>query len=277
MEENIQQLIDKVPELVATYGMKILLAIAVYIIGKILVKWIANMLGKGMAHRGVDPTVAGFTKNIAYYAMFTVVIVAALGQLGVQTASFVAIIGAAGLAIGFALQGSLANFAAGVLLILFRPFKAGDYVEAGGTAGVVKDVSIFTTTLMSPDNVTIIVANGSIFSGNIHNYSTASERRVDLVIGVSYSSNIDQVKKELQSVVEADERVLKDKPITIGVLELADSSVNFVVRPWVATGDYWPTKFALMENIKKRFDEVGIEIPFPQMDVHFDKDEAKAA
>lgn len=274
MQENIEELIAQAPEFVATYGLKIVMAIVVYYVGKTIAGWLANMISKAMNARGVDKTVASFVKNLAYYAMFTMVIVAALGQLGVQTASFVAIIGAAGLAVGFALQGSLANFAAGVLLILFRPFKAGDFIQAGGTSGVVKDISIFTTTLMSPDNVTIIVANGAIFGGNIHNFSTAAERRVDLVVGVSYNANIDQVKKELEAIVNADERILKDKGVTIAVSELADSSVNFVVRPWVLSADYWPTKFDLTERIKKRFDEVGIEIPFPQMDVHMHKIEA---
>ena len=200
--------------------------------------------------------------------------VAALGQLGIKTASFVAILGAAGLAIGFALQGSLSNFAAGVLLIIFRPFKAGDFVEAAGASGVVREVSIFTTTLTTGDNKTVIVANGSIFDSNIVNYSTQPERRIDLVVGVGYGANLDQVKTELMTIVQADDRVLKNKEVTIGVSELADSSVNLVVRPWVKTGDYWPTNFALLENIKKRFDEVGIEIPFPQMDVHMTKEAA---
>lgn len=271
MQENIQELINQIPELVATYGMKILLALVVFYVGKAVAGWIAKMLSKTMAFKGVDKTVATFVKNIAYYAMYTMVIIAALGQLGVQTASFVAIIGAAGLAVGFALQGSLANFAAGVLLILFRPFKAGDFVEAAGTSGIIKEISIFSTTLLSGDNKTIIVSNGAIMGSTITNYSTQSQRRIDLVIGVAYSSNLDTVKQELKSIVEADERVLKDKDVTIGVAELADSSVNFVVRPWVESGDYWPTKFALLETIKKRFDEVGIEIPFPQMDIHMDK------
>ncbi len=271
MEENIQTMMNKAPEFIATYGLKIVLAILVFYVGKAIARALSNFLGKTMSGRGIDLTVSNFIKNLAYYGMFTMVVVAALGQLGVQTASFVAIIGAAGLAVGFALQGSLANFAAGVLLILFRPFKAGDYIQAGGTAGVVKDVSIFTTTLMSPDNVTIIVANGSIFSGNIHNFSTAAERRVDLVVGVSYGADLDLVKKELKALTDADERILKDKDVTIAVSELADSSVNLVVRPWVASADYWGVKFDLTENIKKRFDEVGIEIPFPQMDVHMEK------
>ncbi len=274
MEENIQKLIDQAPELIATYGLKILLAFVVFWVGKLIAKSIANLISKAMNAKGVDPTVSNFVKSICYYAMFTMVIIAALGQLGVQTASFVAIIGAAGLAVGFALQGSLANFAAGVLLIIFRPFKAGDFVEAAGSAGVVKAISIFTTTLTSGDNKTIIIANGSVLSSNITNYSTQPQRRIDLIIGVGYNANLDQVKQELLSVVQADERVLKDRDVTIGVAELADSSVNFVCRPWVNTSDYWPTHFALLENIKKRFDEVGIEIPFPQMDVHLDKAES---
>lgn len=272
MEENFRAFVDTIPELAVVYGMKIFMAILVYVIGKLMAGWIASLISKAMALRGLDPTVGSFVKNIAYYAMFAVVVIAALGQLGVQTASFVAIIGAAGLAIGLALQGSLANFAAGVLLILFRPFKAGDYVEAGGTAGVIKEISIFSTTMLSPDNKTIIVSNGSIMGGNIVNYSTQEQRRLDLVIGVSYSANLDLVRQELMSLVQADERVLKDKEVTIGISELGNSSVNFVCRPWVNTADYWPTKFALLENIKKRFDAVGIEIPFPQMDVHLHKD-----
>ncbi len=274
MEENIQQMIDQAPAFVATYGLKIVAAILIYIIGKMFAQWLSGFLGSTLEKRGVDGTVSRFLKNLAFYGLLTMVVVAALGQLGLQTASFVAIIGAAGLAIGFALQGSLANFAAGVLLITFRPFKAGDYVEAGGTAGVVKDVSIFTTTLMSPDNVTIIVANGAIFGSNIHNYSTAPDRRVDLVVRVSYKSDIDQVKRELRALAEADDRVLKDKPVTIAVMELADSSMKFVFRPWVASSNYWPVKFDLTEAVKKRFDEVGIEIPLPQMDLRLDKPEA---
>lgn len=268
MRENIENILNQIPELVATYGMKVLLAFLVFYIGKWLAKKVSVLLGKAMHARGIDATVANFTKNISYYAMFTMVVVAALSQLGIQTASFVAIIGAAGLAVGLALQGSLANFAAGVLLILFRPFKSGDFVEAGGTAGVVKEISIFSTTLMTGDNKKVIVANGAVFGGNITNYSAEATRRVDLVVGVGYSADLAKTKTVLKSVIEAEERVLKDKDVTIAVSELADSSVNFVVRVWVNTGDYWPTRFTLLENIKMTLDENDIEIPFPQMDVH---------
>jgi small conductance mechanosensitive channel len=267
MEFNVEQL----SALAVTYGLKLIMAIVVYVIGKWLANVIAGALEKGMSAKNVDPTVARFTRNIAYYALFAMVIVAALGQLGVQTASFVAIVGAAGLAIGFALQGSLANFAAGVLLILFRPFKAGDFVEAGGASGVVKEISIFSTILTTGDNKVVVIANNSVMGGNITNYSAMPTRRVDMVVGVGYGADLALVKKTLQELVDADDRVLKDPAATIAVSELADSSVNFVFRPWVKSADYWGVFFDMNERIKLRFDELGIEIPFPQMDVHLDK------
>jgi small conductance mechanosensitive channel len=268
MDVDIQKILSQAPDLILTYGTKILLALAVYFVGTALAGWVSKMIGRGLAFRGVDATVASFTRHLIYYSMFAMVLVAALGQLGLQTASFVAVIGAAGLAVGLALQGSLANFAAGVLLILLRPFKSDDYVEAGGAAGSVKEISIISTTLLTPDNRTIIVPNSAIMGGNIVNYSTQEFRRVDMTVSVSYKANLDQVRKELMAVVNADERVMKDKELIIAVLELAESSVNFAVRPWVKTADYWVVKFDLMEKIKTRFDEVGIEIPFPQRTLH---------
>lgn len=252
-------------------GMKVLLAVAIYIVGKWVVKTVTGFIRKGMDAKGMDTTLSAFIVNIVYYLAMAFVVIAALGQLGVQTASLVAIIGAAGLAVGLALQGSLSNFAAGVMLILFRPMKVGDFVEAGGTSGAVKEIGIFCTTLLTPDNKTVIVPNSAVGGNNITNYSTQNRRRIDLVIGVSYGADIAQTKQLLESVVTADERVLADPGVTIGLVELADCSVNFAVRPWVATGDYWPTYFSLMENIKLKLDEAGIEIPFPQMDVHVDK------
>ncbi|SMF30020.1 small conductance mechanosensitive channel [Alteromonadaceae bacterium Bs31] len=271
MNENIEALIQQIPGLVATYGLKLVMAIAVYVIGKWLAKLVSGLLGKTLSARKVDPTIAQFTKNITYYVLFAMVVISALGQLGVQTASFVAIIGAAGLAVGFALQGSLSNFASGVMLILFRPLKIGDFVEAGGAAGVVKDISIFSTILTTPDNKTIIIPNSGISGGNITNYSTQAERRVDFSVGVSYGADLDLVRKELLAIAAADERILQDKDVTIGLAELADSSVNFAFRVWTKTENYWPVFFDTNEKIKRRFDEVGIEIPFPQMDVHMDK------
>ncbi len=271
MNENIEALIQQIPTFIASYGLKLVMAIAVFIIGKWLAKMLAGLLGKTMTARNVDPTIATFTKNIAYYILFAMVVISALGQLGVQTASFVAIIGAAGLAVGFALQGSLSNFAAGVMIILFRPLKIGDFVDAGGAAGVVKDISIFSTTLTTPDNKTIIIPNASIAGGNITNFSTQPERRVDFTVGVSYNADLNLVRKELEAIASGDERILQDKEVTIGLGELADSSVNFAFRVWVKTPDYWGVFFDTNEKIKRRFDEVGIEIPFPQMDVHMDK------
>lgn len=266
-EFDIQQVID----LAVVYGIKIALALAIYIVGKWLVGVVSSAMQKAMSARDVDPTIAKFVGSIAYYLMFAFVIIAALGQLGVQTASVVAIMGAAGLAIGFALQGTLSNFAAGVMMILLRPIKVGDWVEVAGESGSVSEVAIFATTLLTGDNKTVIIANAAVMGSNIINYSTQQERRVDLVVGVGYSSNIQQVKDELQAIASAESRILHDKGVTIGVSELADSSVNLVFRSWVKSADYWGVFFDLNERIKVRFDEVGIEIPFPQMDIHSDK------
>ena len=271
MNIDLSGLLGQVPELAITYGVKVLLAITVFIVGKWLAKQIAKLAERAMSVRTIDNTVSQFVKNILYYALLTMVTIAALGQLGIQTASFVALIGAAGLAIGFALQGSLANFAAGVLMILFRPFKLGDYVEAGGASGTIKDISIFSTTLNTPDNKIVIVSNSGVMGSNIINYSTMSERRVDMVVGVAYSADLDAVRSELEAVIAVDSRILPEPEKTIAVVELADSSVNFAVRVWVKSADYWPVFFSLNERIKKQFDKQGIEIPFPQMDVHVQK------
>jgi small conductance mechanosensitive channel len=268
---DVETMMSTATAFVLTYGVKLLLAIVIYVVGKWLAVKVADLLERGMSAKDVDHTVARFVRNISYYVMFAVVVVAALGQLGVQTTSFVAIIGAAGLAVGLALQGSLANFAAGVLLILFRPFKAGDFIEAGGAAGVVKEISIFSTIMTTGDNKQIIIANNTIMSGNITNYSALPERRVDMVVGVSYDADLSLVKKTLQELVDADERILKDPACTIAVAELADSSVNLVLRPWVKSADFWGVKFDLTEAIKVKFDELGIGIPYPQMDLHMHK------
>lgn len=271
---EIESWVQQAPDLLISYGIKMASAIAIYIIGKWCVKGFSRLLVSTMNARKIDETVVSFMRNIVYYALLTIVIVVALGQVGVQTASFVAIIGAAGLAVGFALQGSLSNFAAGVLVILFRPFKLGDFVEAGGTAGVVNEISIFSTILKTPDNKTVIVANSAVMGGNITNYSTEPTRRVDILVGVSYGSSIQKVKSSLQSIADAESRLLGDKEVTIAVSELADSSVNLVFRVWVKTADYWGVKFDLTEQIKLRFDEEGIDIPFPQMDVHVEQSAA---
>jgi small conductance mechanosensitive channel len=269
---NIDQIMDQLPSLIITYGTQLVMAIVIFLIGKWVAKAVSNAVVKGMNKKDVDRTISSFIGNLIYCGLFAFVIIAALGQLGIQTASFVAIIGAAGLAVGFALQGSLSNFASGVLLILFRPIRSGDFVEAAGEAAVVDQIGIFSTTMKTGDNKVIIVPNSNIMGGNITNYSLEATRRIDLVIGIGYDADIRKAKEVLEDIINKEERVLKEPGTIIGVAELADSSVNFVVRPWVNSGDYWPTKFALLETIKIRFDAEHISIPFPQMDIHLQKD-----
>lgn len=268
MDKELQTLTEDYLPLAVDFSINIVMAIAIFIIGKMIAKMIAGLIQRSMQRTQVDPTIMGFANNLIYALLMTLVIIVTLGQLGIQTASFVAIIGAAGLAVGLALQGSLANFASGVLILLFKPLKGGDYVEAGGTAGVVKEISIFCTILTSPDNKTIIVPNAAIMGGNIVNYSTQPTRRVDMTVGIAYDADLKLAKKELMNMLTQDERVLTDPPPTVAVSELADSSVNFVVRPWVNAADYWDVYFDTHEKVKLRFDELSIGIPFPQMDVH---------
>ncbi|MDH3915389.1 MAG: mechanosensitive ion channel [Chromatiales bacterium] len=252
----------------ADFGVRLLAALAIFIIGRWVARRLAGLIEQGMQRTDADTMLTGFVRNLTYMGLLTFVILAAVGQLGVQTTSFIAVLGAAGFAVGLALQGSLGNFASGVLIMIFRPFKSGDFVEAGGTMGIVEAIQIFTTTLRTGDNKTIIVPNGQITSGTITNYSAKDTRRVDLVIGVSYGDDLDKVRRVIEEVIAAEGRVLSEPEPTIGVLELADSSVNFAVRPWVKSSDYWPVYFGLMESFKKRFDQEGISIPFPQQDVY---------
>ncbi len=270
---TVQGLSDKVIELCALYGLKILAAAAVLVIGRIIAMLIKKMIVKMMQNSKQDETLVSFVSSLVYVAMMAFVVIAALGKLGIQTASFVAIIGAAGLAIGLALQGSLANFASGVLMIIFKPFKVGDYIEGAGTAGVVEEIQIFTTMLATPDNKEVIIPNAQMTGGNIINYSSKGTRRIDMTAGIGYGDDIDKARKVLEEILAAEDRILKDPEPTIAVAELADSSVNFVVRPWVNIADYWDVKFALTEAIKKQFDASGVSIPFPQSDVHLYKHE----
>ncbi|HKI74110.1 MAG TPA: mechanosensitive ion channel domain-containing protein [Pseudomonadales bacterium] len=256
-------------ELIATdFGIKIVAALAIFIIGRWAAKLFANVVRHGMEKARVDAMLARFAGNLSYFALLAFVVIAAINQLGVQTTSFVAVLGAAGLAVGLALQGSLSNFAAGVLIVLFRPYKVGDYIECAGVAGTVEELQIFTTVLKSPDNKRIVVPNSHVMGGIIVNYSTMAHRRIDLVIGVSYDSDLDKVRQVLNDILSSDERILTDPAPVIGIAALADSSVNFNVRPWTESANYWPLYYHLNETIKKRFDEEGIGIPFPQRDVH---------
>jgi len=249
-------------------GINLVTALVIFFVGKWIVGMVVKGLMKAMQKGDLDITLRRFISNLARTLLMLFVIIAAINALGVQTASLIALLGAAGLAVGLALQGSLANFAAGVLIVLFRPYKVGDWIEGGGVSGSVEEVQILTTVLKTGDNKRVIIPNSQIMGTTITNYSANDTRRVDLVVGVSYSDDLDKVRKELQDLVNADERILKDPAVTIAVSELADSSVNFVLRPWVNTADYWAVYFDLTERVKKRFDEVGISIPFPQRDVH---------
>ena len=252
-------------------GKNIIIALLIYYIGRFIIRLVVGGLHKVMQRQNVDKTLETFVCNLVRIALMVVVIIAAIGALGIQTTSFIAIFGAAGLAVGLALQGSLSNFAAGVLIVLFRPYKVGDFIEAAGIAGSVEQVQILTTVLKTPDNKQIIVPNSQIMDSIITNYSANETRRVDLTVGVSYDDDIDKVMATLRELVDADERILKEPECLIKVQALADSSVNFVVRPWVNSADYWGVYFELTEAIKKRFDQEDISFPFPQQDVHLYK------
>jgi small conductance mechanosensitive channel len=264
----MENLIVSMKEISAQFGINIIAAILIFVIGRWIAKLLRKTLEKFMKRKEVDVMVVSFTCNIVYVILLIFVILGAISKIGVQTASLIAVLGAAGLAVGLALQGSLANFAAGILLIIFRPIKVDDFVEASGVTGVVEKVEIFTTQLKTPDNKTVIIPNAQLTSDNITNYTAKGTRRVDLVIGVSYSDDIDKVRSLIEDEFKKDNRILTDPAPSIVVLELADSSVNFGVRPWTKAEDYWGVYFDLTENLKKRFDAEGVSIPFPQRDVH---------
>ncbi len=255
------------------FGLSLFTALAIFVIGRWVAKALSRGLRKVLQAQKVDKILETFVSNIVYWLLMAFVIIAAITELGVKTTSFIAVVGAAGLAIGLAMQGSLSNFAAGVLIVLFRHYKVGDYIEAGGVGGSVMAVQILTTTLKTPDNKTIIIPNSQIMNGIITNYSANDTRRVDMTFGVGYDDDIDKVRTAIKEVIEADSRVHKEPAPVIVVGALADSSVNFNVRPWVNTSDYWPVYWDLTEAIKKRFDKDGISIPFPQRDVHIVKDD----
>jgi small conductance mechanosensitive channel len=252
----------------------LVVGLVVFFVGKFIASKVSRWCENRMLKASVDQAVAGFASSILYALMFAGVALMALGQIGVETTSFIAILGAAGLAVGLALQGSLSNFASGVLIILLRPFRSGDFIDAGGQMGTVNRIELFHTHLKTPDNRVIIVPNSSVMNGSIVNFSRESTRRLDLVIGISYDADIRLAKQIMEEIVNADERVLKDPKCLIAVSELADSSVNFFLRPWVASGDYWTVRADLLEKIKYTFDERGVGIPYPQMDVHVHKQES---
>lgn len=260
--------ISQYTDVAINFGIKIVGAIVIFVIGKWIAKGLTNLAKKLMAKGNVDTTLISFVGNIVYVLLMAVVILAAVGNLGIQTTSFIAILGAAGLAVGLALQGTLSNVGAAVLIILFRPFKVGDVVDLGGVVGVVEEISLFSTTLGSFDGKTIIIPNGSIISGTITNISAKDTKRLDLTFGIGYDDDLKLAKKVLEEISVSDDRVLKDPAPYIAVSELGDSSVNFVYRVWVKTSDLWDVRFDTIEKVKLTFDEKGISIPYPQMDVH---------
>jgi len=264
----MENMMDKLVEWGAMYGTKVLGAIAILVLGRIGVGLFAKIVKQILTKAKTDETLTRFLVSLTRIGLLAFVVIAALNTLGIQTASFVAIIGAAGLAVGFALQGSLSNFASGVMLIIFRPLKRDDLVEAGGTLGVVKEIHIFNTILRTVDNKRVIIPNSKVTGDTIVNYSAEGMLRVDMVFGISYGDHIPKAKEILEKILQHDPRVLKDPAYTVAVSELGDSSVNFVVRPYVKVADYWSVYFDVTEKVKMTFDEQNVSIPFPQRDIH---------
>lgn len=269
MQEKFAEGYEAIVEVIATYGLDVLGAIVILIVGLIFASWAQRTTRRALGRvNKLDETLRGFFSSIVKYLIIIFVILAVLNQFGVQTASLIAVLGAAGLAIGLALQGTLSNVAAGVMLLIFRPFRVGDYIDAGGQAGTVKELGLFMTDLNTPDNVRIVVPNASVWGSAIKNYSFNATRRVDLVIGIAYEDDINKAMSSINGVISADDRTHSDPAPLIAVTELADSSVNLVVRVWCDASNYWPVKFDLTKGIKERLDADGISIPFPQRDVH---------
>jgi len=266
--EKINELLEKSPELIIKYGGQIVMAIIVLIIGLWIVKLIVKSLNKLMEKKGTDASLRPFLSSMASILLKVMVVITVMGMVGIQMTSFIAILGAAGLAVGMALSGTLQNFAGGVMLLIFKPFKAGDFIEAQGFMGTVSEIQIFNTILKTPDNKTIIIPNGGLSTGPMTNFSTEPTRRVDFSFGIGYSDDIDKARSVIDGLTKADSRIHKDPEPFIAVGELADSSVNFTVRVWSEAANYWGIHFDMIENVKKSFDKEGVSIPFPQTDVH---------
>lgn len=274
---DMQDLLDQGAEwlpLITEGLINLFFGLVIFFIGKFVASKVAKWCENRMLKSSVDKAVAGFTSSILYALMFAAVTLMALGQVGVETTSFIAILGAAGLAVGLALQGSLSNFASGVLIIILRPFKSGDFIDGAGQMGTVDRIELFHTYLKTTDNRVVIIPNSAMMSGSIVNFSREETRRVDMVVGISYDADIRMAKQIMEEIIQADDRILKDPECTIAVSELADSSVNFVVRPWVNAADYWTVRADVLEKVKYAFDERGVGIPYPQMDVHLHKQES---
>jgi small conductance mechanosensitive channel len=260
---NLDSILEKSIDFISTYGIKVIGAIIIWIIGSWIIKKIMNLTRSAMSKRDYDESLQKFLTNLVGWGLKILLILVILSQLGIETTSFAAILAAAGLAVGLALQGSLSNFAGGVLLMIFKPIKIGDLIEAQGELGVVKEIEIFTTKIVTPNNKLVIIPNGALSNGNITNYSAEGKIRVDLTFGVSYDSDIKKTKEILMDVITSNKHVLADPAATVNVSELADSSVNFAVRPWCTPENYWNVYFETTENVKEALDKAGIEIPYP--------------
>jgi len=266
--ENLEVYTEKAIELILSYGPKLILAIITLLVGL----WVIRIAGRGMKRlmqkKNLDPSLSAFLKTLVDAALKVMLVISVMGMVGIEMTSFIAVLGAAGLAVGMALSGTLQNFAGGALILILKPFKAGDYIDAQGYQGTVKEIQIFNTILVTPDNKRVIIPNGGLSTSSMINYSHESQRRIDMTFGIGYEDDIDKAKGLIKEMVDKDSRILKDPEPFIAVSELADSSVNLVVRPWVNSGDYWGVYFDMQENVKKEFDKQGISIPFPQTDVH---------
>lgn len=270
---DLQEITDEIVLIITQYGLDVIGALVILLIGYIVSKRVPAILIKIMNKRGIDPTVSGFLGSLTRFAILAITLLLVLAQFGVQTASLIAVLGAAGLAIGLALQGTLSNVAGGVMLLIFRPMRVGQYVEVAGHGGTVKSVSLFTTELATPDNIQVIIPNGSVWGSAIRNFSFHPTRRMDLIMGIAYEDDIDKARDIMLKLIEADERSHKDPAPLIEIAELADSSVNFTVRVWCDNANYFPLKFALTKAIKQAFDKEGVSIPYPQRDVHLIKED----
>ena len=273
---DVTSTLNALTEMISTWGLKGIGAVAVLILGMVVAKTIRGAVRRGLERTKLDPTLIPFLSGMVYYLIVAFVVTAVLGLFGIQTTSLIAVLGAAGLAVGLALQGTLSNFSAGVMLLIFRPFRAGDFVEAAGVAGAVQEVGIFSTTLATPDNVRIIVPNSSVYGQTIKNYAANPTRRNDMVFGISYGDDIGRAIETIARILAADTRVLEEPAPLVAVSELADSSVNLVVRPWCKKEDYWALRFDLNRALKEELEKAGCSIPFPQRDVHLYNESAAA-
>jgi len=270
---DFDALFSKIAELATTYGLKLVLAIVVLVIGLMIIRAITKGATKMMKKADVDASLVPFLRSLISITLKVLLIISIMSMVGIQMTSFIAVLGAAGLAVGLALQGTLQNFAGGVIILLFKPYKVGDYITTQGFSGTVKEIQIFTTILTTPDNQTVIIPNSPIAVNALTNYSTQETRRVDFTFGIGYSDDIDKARTVIMKLINQDERILKDPEPLVKIANLGDSSVDFATRVWVNSGDYWGVFFDMNEKVKKEFDKEGISIPFPQQDVHLYKHE----